>query len=218
MRESKMSKTVCYLTAICMLSLSVITGCSDDKKDIPQNYEIVIENIQNMPQGVTFNKVSAEINGNSWQIIATVTAIFDGSKATLVLPEEFDKEMLNPSQSQENQPGTGFWPSSAVSTDPTVGVAGLADIIAYNGDTAVGRLYRSNWSGKGSSADKAFVHYQYAEDDFGLSGSYKNFTYSADFVKGWNMYVHVNTSDSKGAVYTTTLPELSELKWYFEAW
>lgn len=116
---------------------------------------------------------------------------------------------------------TGFWP--AVTSDPAANIAALKDIIAYDGDKKVGRIYLSDWSGTGSKDGKMFVYFHYADRDFGLSGynftlrpnGQKSFRYEALFKSGWNAYAQVKESDNM-SLYTTSLAADRKLYWLFE--
>lgn len=216
------------------LALVLVVSCKDDDIDEPappytglESDVIVIRNIQSIPDTVTFNRVSAEITGKWWKVIARVEGTYDGKSISLQLPASLDSDLLSPSAWDREQYGLGYWP--AASTDSLAGVAGLGDIIAYDGDEAVGMLTYTDWNGEGSSLDKAFVYYQYAEREFKLSGINKPFEYSemfgssyfytATFKPGWNAYANITPARDFGYINcTTNIPEGLNLKWYFKAW
>lgn len=121
---------------------------------------------------------------------------------------------------RRNNNMAGYWPGKA--SDPDALVATLGDIVAYRGDEKVGRVYRSDWPGEGSSATKAFVYYQYADRPFEVTGSTTSYYYSdCSFVAGWNAFANINpaTEGSHGNIRCTTAGlDERELTWNFESW
>jgi hypothetical protein len=137
----------------------------------------------------------------------------------LALPLEFPAEQL---QVADRRGGNmaGYWPGTA--SDPAALVATLGDFIAYRGDEKVGRIYRSDWSGEGSSASKAFVYYQYADRPFEVTGATTSYYYNdCSFVAGWNAFANINPSSEglHGNIRCTTAGlDRLELTWNFESW
>ncbi len=178
---------------------------------------ITIAKINNIPANVTFDRVEANITGECWSNIGTVEAKYENGQAIIILPTDFTAEQLQIVDRRDNNM-CGHWP--ATSDNPDALVATLGDIIAYHGDDKVGRVYSTNWSGKGSSAGKAFVYYQYADRPFSLTGRNNSYYYSdCTFNKGWNGYVNINpaSEDISGNIHcTTSIP--NDIFWNFESW
>lgn len=190
-----------------------------EPKPEPKTYPLVITDIRNLPPKTTFDRIAVQITGVDWSIIATIEAPYENGAATLALPLEFPAEQL---QVADRRGGNmaGYWPGTA--SDPAALVATLGDFIAYRGDEKVGRIYRSDWSGEGSSASKAFVYYQYADRPFEVTGATTSYYYSdCSFVAGWNAFANINPSSegSHGNIRCTTAGlDRLELTWNFESW
>lgn len=185
----------------------------------PATYPLTISEVRNIPEGVSFDRLAAQITGVDWSLIATVEAPFEEEEATLGLPLEFPSENLQVVDRRNNNMA-GYWPG--IASDPAALVATLGDIVAYRGDEKVGRVYRSDWSGEESSATKAFVYYQYADRTFEVTGSTKSDYYSdCTFVAGWNAFANINpaSESSHGNIRCTTAGlDERELAWNFESW
>lgn len=216
-------------------SLCAVWSCEDDEEPIvipPSNTclignEITISNIKNIPANATFNKVKAEISGDSWEIIGTIEATYTNGEAILTLPTEFPTEKLAKVVRSEASDYAGFWP--AVTDNTHAKVAGLGDFIAYNNDERVGRIYLTDWPGEGPAEFKYFVYYHYTNQPFALSGynltikptDRKSYKYEATFQKGWNVYANIKAKEPEAnesygpSVCTTTIPEEIALGWYF---
>lgn len=181
--------------------------------------EIIISGITGIPSGVTFDRVSANIQGANWSIIRTAEAPYEDGEAILPLLESFSPEELMRAIRTDAGDYKAFW--RADSDTQGAMVAGVADIIAYDGDTKVGRIYLSDWEGSGSSLHKSFIYYHYADRPFTLSGTYGSYTFEASFKMGWNAYVNFNRSEESGpgaVLCTTTVSETLPLEWRFESW
>lgn len=213
-----------YHTSLFLIFTLILSGCSKDENTNDQPdpepkviSSITITNINNIPADVTFDRVKANITGECWSVVGTVEAKYEDGKAIIQLPTSFATEQLQIVDRHENKK-CGHWP--ATSSDPDALVATLGDIIAYQGTKKVGRVYSTNWSGKISSAGKAFVYYQYANRPFSLTGSNNSFYYSdCTFYKGWNSYVNINptTEGTSGNIHcTTSVPD--DIFWSFESW
>lgn len=207
-----------------LIFVMILSGCSkDENTNYPPDPEPVIEpsisitNINNLPANVLFDRIEANITGECWSIIGTVEAKYENGQAVIKLPTSFTNEQLQIVDRRDNNM-CGYWP--AESSDPDALVATLGDIIAYQGTNKVGRVYLSNWSGKGTTAGKVFVYFQYADRPFSLSGSNNSYYYSdCKFKKGWNSYANINPIDegtSENIRCTTTVPE--DIFWCFESW
>lgn len=228
-----------FITAKNRFLLLSIAGClfltacnKDDEKDpeIPMLQKglleniLTIEDIQNIPEQVDFDKVTAEITGVDWSIIASVNAPYEEGKITLTLLSAFNSAQLQAvDRGEDGSNRLGYWPS--VSSDPQARVASLGDIIAYQNGVKVGRIYLSDWSGEGASTGKAHIYYQYADRPFTLTGfTGKNNAYyysQCSLEKGWNAYANINPSanDVTGNVcVTTSFSDGRKLGWQFESW
>ncbi|MDR0658959.1 MAG: hypothetical protein LBG18_08540 [Mediterranea sp.] len=211
--------------------LLLICGCKEED-NLPQDppdqakNEIVITDIANIPPDMTFDRIKVDIKGVRWKIIASVEAPYERGKVVLTLPADFSPDDLQPvERTKENM--YGYWP--AISSDPDALVASLGDFIAYDGDVKVGRVYLTDWQGKGfSSAGKAYIYYHYADRPFTVDGQNLNlygsvmfmpsYTYSLQFEAGWNIYANIKPANSGGLPVscTTTLPDETQLHWRFE--
>lgn len=189
--------------------------------------KIVIKKIRKLPDGLHIDSLWAKIQGNRQKVVATATGYPDGNGFVMELPATFDEDQLIASQWNIGEFLSGFWP--AVSSDPLAGVANLADIVAYDGESRVGRFYLSDWTGEGGSEGKAFIYYHYAEREFSLSGYNLNvyqspgfqpsyFYSSAVFEPGWNAYANINPAGSGVVKCTTDIPGGLDLQWSFESW
>jgi hypothetical protein len=163
---------------------------------------------------VEFDRVSAEIKGFEWSVITTVTADYKDGKVVLPLPTAIEPESLCKVARDNAGDYTGFWPARDVS-DRDAKVAALGDIIAWNGDRQVGRLYMSGEF----ESKRYYVYFGYSDRPYTLSGGSisGSFSYRASFVRGWQPYYNVNSGGSSISV-TTTLPAGISLGWKFEPW
>lgn len=210
--------SICFLLlsgALCLLS-----GCEkDDDPPAPlPDYEITISDIEGIPAGVTFNKVTAEISGFEWDIIETVEAPYADGKAVLSIPAEFEAEKLCKVVRDKVDDYTGFWHAKTNNTDARV--AGLGDFFAYYNGEKVGRIYRTDWEGTGPAEYKSFIYYHYADSPFTLSGHNNSFRFEASFKKGWNIYANIKAKekdDSGLNLCTTTIPNEAQTVWRFES-
>lgn len=215
-----MTKTRLYAAAF-VLATTFASCVTDDEPEIiiARPYEITISNITNIPEGVTFDKVRAEVSGVDWKTIAAVEAAYIGGKIVLTLPIDIPDEDLQQSIRSQATDIYGYW--WAKSDNGNAKVAGLRDIIAYNGDQRVGRLQLTNWTGGGSATGISYIYYHYANEPFTLSGTYMTYTFQASFATGWNAYANTNLSEESGqgaVLCTTTIPENAGLVWRFESW
>lgn len=126
------------------------------------------------------------MTGLDWQVIETLIFPYENGQIVMTLPATFPSERLQ-KVDRRNGDMAGYW--TGTSNDGDALVATLGDFFVFNGDTRVGRIALSNWSGNGSSAEKAtLVSYQYADRPFILTGSDKSYYYSeCSFNKGWNI-------------------------------
>lgn len=208
------------LSVLLLLTLSwLVSGCKDDDDFSPNmdlsTHTIMIDHIIGIPKEVTFDKVAAKITGNCWEVIGTVSAPYTYGSATLTLPATFPAEML---QAVDRSIGMcGHWDAKCDNSDALV--AGLGDILAYNDGKVVGMIRLTDWSGKDSSAGKAFVYYHYADSPFELSGRNATYYYSAAaFKEGWNAYANIRPSNDEltgNNKCTTDLSDTTELRWHF---
>ena len=205
-----------FLTALLLMGL-LFTGCSKSNKvdlssDTP--FTITITDIKNLPSDLKFNRVSADLIGYDWGIIGRVEAP-NAQVIKLRLPESFQKEQLQ-LVNRLNGDLSGYWPASSTNTEARV--ATLGDIIAYDGDTAVGRLYLTSSTNPAKPNNTLFIKYQFASEAFELEGRNSSYTYKEClFVEGWNTFAHKNINESY-TVCTTLIPEDTELYWLFESW
>jgi len=217
----KRLKNPLYFSALILMALCLSTGCSkdDDPIDIPtpntclKQNDIIISDIADIPEGVLIDQVKAEITGNCWDVIDVVEASYAEGTVTLSLPATFSTEKLQRVVRSDDKDYCAFWRASADNKDALV--AGLGDIFAYSNNKRVGRIYLSDWTGQGSSLEKSFVYYHFADRDFTLSGTYRTYTYQATFRKGWNAYINTNIleSDEGSVLCTTTIPEEKQFTW-----
>lgn len=232
----KMNKTICPKIAakrkilscslfflLLMLS-SLISSCSDsEKEEIPEphsglhNNTLTIMNISNIPTNITFDRVEVKITGACWSVITTIEAPWQDGQAVITLPNTFlSNQLQNVKGGADDM--CGHW--LATSSNVEALVATLGDIIAYRDDTKVGRIYFSNWDGQESSANKAFIYFQYANLPFSLTGHNSTYYYdNCSFKVGWNAYANINPADEdvQGNVRcTTAIP--TNLFWSFESW
>lgn len=226
----KTYKSILSLAALA-IGLTCATSCDDDDYTIPytrlDGSKIVVNNIQGVPNGVHIEYLSANIQGKRQKVVDTVKGFYDGENFVIELPGNIDPDLLIASQWNVGEFLSGFWP--AVSSDPTAGVAHLADILAYNGDDIVGRVFLTDWAGTGDSYGNAFIYYHYADSEFTLSGNNLNvyqspsfkpsyFYKSPTFKPGWNVYANINPSGEGVMTCTTDIPKGLNLQWRFEAW
>lgn len=220
-----------FLPKVLLLSLflSSTHGCiREEGEPLPAfpntclvNDEIIISDIAGIPEGVTFDKVKAEISGVDWEIIATVEAAYDGGEFVLRLPVDFASGELCKVARDNVSDYSGFWP--AKTNNPGAKVAGLGDIFAYDNGEQVGRIYLSDWSGKGSTFEKLFIYYHYADQPFTLSGynfttgnNRKTYLYEASFRQGWNAYANISQTEGGIVLCTTSIPVRAPLVWRFQ--
>jgi len=209
--------------------LWIMTSCKDDDPEPLSPYTITITDIEGIPSEVVFDKVVAEIRGACSETIGSVEAPYTHGKAVLEVSSIFPPEKLQQvERTKENM--CGHW--GTASSDPDALVAKLGDFIAYNGDVKVGRIYLTDWSGKGSTKGKTYIYYHYTDRSYTLSGENINlhgssmfkpsYEYSAQFKMGWNIYAYINppnTANNKTLILcTTTIPEDTQLHWQFESW
>lgn len=203
---------------ICLLLIFslLMVGCSDDENEgeppVP-NYSIIVKDIQNIPDGFTFDRVEVEVTGADWQVIETLTFPYENGQIIMDLPTVFSPEVLQKVDRRGGDMG-GHW--TGTSNDGDALVATLGDFFVFKGDKRVGRIALSNWTGKESSAGKAMIGYQFADRPFSLTGSDKSYDYSdCSFVRGWNMFANINPASGNSAakiLRTTVVPE-STLFW-----
>lgn len=191
--------------------------------------QIIISDIAGIPDNVTFNKVRIEISGLSWGVIDIIEVPYTNGKAIIPLPTELSIDKLCKIHRNDIYDCEGYWPAENVD-NPNAKGAGLSDnnIIAYNGNEQVGRLYITDWEGVGAAEYKYFVYYHYANEPFTLSGynytikkNRKSYKYEASFQSGWNVYANIKAKESDDPspdICTTTIPEEVFLRWHFESW
>lgn len=214
-----------------LIGFAGVTSCNDDDVHYPytglEENRIIIHDIQNLPEGLEIDYLSAEIQGTEWSVISTVKGYREGNVFVMELPKSFDPDLLLPCQWKTGEIGSGYWP--AKSSDPMAGIASLGDIIAYDADGVVGRVFLSDWDGGDDSLGNSFIHFHYAQTAFSLSGNNLNhhnsemfkpsYVYYADFLPGWNVFANVNPSSDGGKIKCTTdVPDGLNLQWRFEKW
>lgn len=180
-----------------------------------------------VPYDKLFDNVRAEISGIDWEVIATIDAQVTDKSVTLTLPEALPADRLCKVARDDYRDYEGFWPATEVS-DRKARVAGLGDIIAYRGDSPVGRLYLTDWNGVIADKNGAcFVDFHYADRPFILSGrnltsprESPSFTYEALMNEGWNIYTDRYDPNGRTTITTTEIPEdvFVNLRWRFEPW
>ncbi len=219
--KSKTAKI--FILSVLLISLY---SCNHDEKENPPIYtaglynnNIKIENIVNIPNDVHFDRIRVKIIGECWKSIETLEFPYQNKEVNIILPTQFASNQLQKVDRQDKDM-CGYWPAS--SDNPLALVATLDDIIAYNGETKVGRIYLSNWGTELSTLKKIFINYQYASEPFILSGSNSSYFYSeCSFEKGWNAFAHINPAidnDLGKARCTTAIPTEFNLRWFFESW
>lgn len=212
----RISRLFPFISVLLIFSF-LIVGCHDD--DAPEqeppipDYTIVVKDIQNLPEGFVFDRVEVKVTGVDWSVIQTLTFPYENGQIIMDLPTVFSAEKLQKVDRRGDDMG-GYWTGNADNGDALV--ATLGDFFVFNGDKRVGRIAISNWSGKGSSAEKAtLVSYQFSDRPFSLTGSDKSYYYSdCSFVRGWNMFANINPSEgsSQKVLRTTNVLE-STLFW-----
>lgn len=210
------------LALLLLLSLALF-GCRKEEDEpapeVEKEITLTISAIKNIPAGITFDRVTANITGACWRVIGTVEAPNVAGTVTLPLPTGFALEQLQKVDRRGNDK-CGFWP--AASSNAEALVASLGDIIAYWGETKVGRIYLSNRFSNSAPTGKAFIFYQYADRPFLLSGQYATYQYAnLQFKSGWNAYAKINpaaNSDSSIVRCTTEFDKITDLSWCFESW
>lgn len=181
-----------------------------------------------VPRNKGFDNLRADISGYDWQVIATVEESVADGKTTITLPETIPAEDLCKVARDAYNDYEGFWPAAEVS-DRNALVAGLGDIIAYKGDTPVGRIYLTDWDGVPANKNGAcFVNFHYADRPFTLSGynltsprESSKFIYEISMEEGWNIYIDRYGNPYRGMTLSTTdIPEevSADLRWQFEVW
>lgn len=185
--------------------------------------QVIISDIVNLPDGVTFDRVKAEIQGVEWSVIATVEATYADGKLTVMLPPSFGSEELCKGVRDAANDYDGFWPAEETD-NRNARVAKLGDLFVYDGDKKVGRLFLTDWSREGSPTGKAFVYYHYADQPLTLggynltakAGGQKSYRYVASFTEGWCAYAEIPQSDGGINLVTTDIGRKRELRWRFE--
>lgn len=214
---------LCFFLQLSCLWL--LCACKNDEEQpisvIPNtnlvNNEIIISNISDIPQNTKFNKVKVKITGTCWETIDNIETDYSNGKVILSLPAEFPTIKLQKALRSDNHDYCGCWYAQSNHTNARVAV--LGDIIAYDNNKQVGRIYLTDWSGTGSALYKSFIYYCYADQPFSLTGSDRTYQYETSFKKGWNAYAHVNQkeSDDKSVLCTTSIAKEKVLTWHFES-
>lgn len=225
-------KSFIILQFILVLSITfTVCSCSKEEEEkeeekIPhyvaglyQN-QLKIDQVLNIPDEVSFDKIKVKLTGKCWSSIDEVETTFHNGEAILTFPTSFAAEQLQVVDRKEDD-FCGFWP--ATSDNPSARVSALKDIIAYQGEKKVGRLYLSNQATDLVAAKKIFIHYQYTNEPFVLKGQNKSYLYKdCSFHKGWNAYATINTflanGEAEQALCTTIIPADYTLRWFFESW
>jgi hypothetical protein len=215
-----MKRIILYAVGLCVL----LSACR--KSDIPDPRPVVIvgnisARITDLPDDVTFDRISVEVVGFDWQTVATLQAPFQNDTARLILPPAFaaaDLQVVDRGANGRNM--EGYWPST--SSDPAARVVTLREeILVWNGERRLGRIFLTDWPGVGSSSiGKMYLNWQYADRPFVLNGVTGRTGFSfvdCSFGAGWNVLAKVNQSDEHIRV-TTRIPQDAALAWRFEAW
>jgi hypothetical protein len=215
-----MKRTLLYAAAgLCVL----LSACR--KNDVPApEYTVIVAGISakitELPDDVTFDRLTVEVVGFDWQTVATLEAPFENNTARLILPSAFaasDLQVVDRGVVGRNM--EGYWPST--SSDPAARVATLREeILVWNGDRRLGRIFLTDWPGEGSSVERMYINWQYADRPFVLNGFTGRAGFSfvdCSFGAGWNVLAKVNQSEEHIRV-TTRIPEDAALAWRFEAW
>lgn len=232
-------KKLLLLTACLFLTLSFSSCESEDKEEdtppvdeVPNtcllDNDIIITNIADIPDNITFNKVRAEVSGVDWGIIDVVESVYDDGKIVLSLPTSFAAEKLQKVVRSNRTDYTGFWFAATDNEDARV--AALGDIFVYDNDVRAGMLSLTDWAGDGSTIGKSWVYYHYTNQPFALSKYIKkspddddrhSYTYrDASFEEGWNAYANTNQSESSAGnsmLCTTAIDKDKALVWRFKA-
>lgn len=198
-----------------MIFSLLMAGCSDDENeeeppapDTPDYSTIIVKDIRNIPDNFIFDRVEVKVTGADWQVIETLSFPYENGQIIMDLPTVFSPEVLQKVDRRGGDMG-GYW--TGTSNDGDALVATLGDFFVFKGDKRVGRIALSNWTGKGSSAGKAMIGYQFADRPFSLTGSDKSYNYSdCSFVSGWNMFANINPVSENGTakiLRTTVVPE-----------
>ncbi len=204
-----------------------LSGCR--KQDIPKWEPVVSVNgeregvIRGIPTGVTFDRVTVEIVGFDWQTVATVEIPIENDAFRLILPTDFAETDLQPVDRGANGRNMeGYWPS--VASDPGARVATMRDeILVWEGERRVGRIYLTDWSGDPtvSMLEKRFIGWQFADRPFvldGFTGRNDAFTFrDCPFAQGWNAFAKINASRENIRI-STDIPADAALGWRFELW
>lgn len=216
-----MKKILPILPILC----AALSGCGKDETPEPPGLgtdgrSIVIADVRNIPEGVTFDRVTVEITGFDWQTVATVEAGWDGRRAVLELPDTFAAGQLQQvDRGPRGRQMEGYWPS--VASDAAAGVTSTRDeFTAWSADRRVGRLYLTDWPGEGPTEGRMYLGFQWADRPFvldGFTGRTGGFTFrGVAFASGWNTYAKLNASSENISVITD-IPD-TELHWRFEEW
>lgn len=203
-----------FISVLLIFSL-IMAGCQDDdgpeqEPPIP-DYTIIVKDIQNIPENFVFDRVEVKVTGVDWSVIETLTFPYVNGQFIMDLPTVFSSETLQKVDRREGM--GGYWTGDADNGEALV--ATLGDFLVFNGDKKVGRIALSNWSGKGSSAEKAMIGYQFTDRSFSLTGGDNSYYYSnCSFVRGWNIFANINPAEdsSQRVLRTTHVPE-STLFW-----
>jgi hypothetical protein len=176
-----------------------------------------------VPHDRPFDNIRADVKGLDSGVIAVAGGGHVGDEMVIELPGGFASGELCKVARDSYNDYEGWWPASEVS-DRSARVAGLGDIVAYSGDTPVGRLSLTDWDGTGDSTDKYFIYFHYSDRPFTLSGQNltrpgqsPSFTYDASFDAGWGVYANVSLGGSRN-LCTTAIPDGLPLRWRFERW
>lgn len=213
--------------SVLLISSFLIVGCHDDNEEEPPTPElptpeppdystIIVKDIRNIPENFIFDKVRVEVTGLDWSVIETLEFPYENGQIVMELPTNFPSEKLQKVDRRVGIGMGGYW--TGIADDGDALVATLGDFFVFNGETRVGRIAISNWSGKESSAGKAtLVSYQYADRPFTLTSSDKDKSYyysDCSFDEGWNIFANINPSkgSSQKVLRTTNVPE-STLFW-----
>lgn len=220
----RISQLFPFISVLLIFSF-LIVGCHDDNEEEPPVPElptpeppdystIIVKDIRNIPENFIFDKVRVKVTGLDWSVIETLEFPYENGQIVMELPTTFPSEKLQKVDRRVGIGMRGYWTGTADDGDALV--ATLGDFLVFNGETKVGRIAISNWSGKGSSAEKAtLVSYQYADRPFTLTGSDKSYYYNdCSFNEGWNIFANINPAEgsSQKVLRTTNVPE-STLFW-----
>lgn len=176
-----------------MLTVGCATSCATD--DPPQllppevaisKNEVIIKNISALIPD-KFDRVTADIAGLDWAVVATAEGGVTDNTLTIPLPAPAYEQLCKVARDSYND-YEGYWPAEEAS-DRDARVAGLKDMIVWRGGEKIGRIEIRD------SSD-AIVNFHYADRPVALSGhnllhplgSRHSFRYEASFNAGWNTY------------------------------